>query len=347
MLGDSNGQARLSSTLLFGDTMTVVKSAHSIKFGGEFRNVKDTNYDDFFSREGLTLNNYTGSGAAEAYTYGGDPTSNDLPTFEDLAWGPMGAISFSSQNQFFTHAGARQANDLTRFVQREWAIFAQDTWKVTPRFTAILGVRYEFNGVPFERDGNFANFLGNGTTATPADGFEFTDVGPGTGHQLYSDSWNLVEPRIGFAWDPKGDGRTAIRGGFGTFHDRIFDNLFGNAKSNPPFQAAANAAPFPVPYSPAAAALVSNTPPPGTQTPSPFIFDNYFLEPVVIDPHLKIPGTQSWNLGVQHQISDHLTAEINYVGSHTVHALREIDGAPPQPALVQQYLAAGVDPNAL
>lgn len=119
-------------------------------------------------------------------------------------------------------------------MQREWTLFAQDSWKITPRFTAILGLRYEFNGVPFERDGNFANFFGNGSTATPAGGFAFTDVGPGTGHQLYSDSWNLVEPRIGFAWDPKGDGRTAIRGGFGTFHERIFDNLFGNAKSNHP-----------------------------------------------------------------------------------------------------------------
>ena len=57
MLGDSNGQARLSSTLLFGDTLTAVKGAHSIKFGGEFRNVKDTNYDDFFSRDALGLNN--------------------------------------------------------------------------------------------------------------------------------------------------------------------------------------------------------------------------------------------------------------------------------------------------
>jgi hypothetical protein len=93
--------------------------------------------------------------------------------------------------------------------------------------------------------------------------------------------------------------------------------------------------------------LASNTPPPGTLTPSAFIFDNDFLEPVVIDPKLKIPGTQSWNLGVQHQIGDHLTAEVNYVGSHTVHALREIDGAPPQPALIQQYLAAGVLPSAL
>ena len=55
----------------------------------------------------------------------------------------------------------------------------------------------------------------------------------------------------------------------------------------------------------------------------------------MIDGKLKIPGTQSWNLGVQHQISDHLTAEVNYVGSHLHAWLREIDGAPPQPALMQ------------
>jgi hypothetical protein len=68
---------------------------------------------------------------------------------------------------------------------------------------------------------------------------------------------------------------------------------------------------------------------------------------LVIDPHLKIPGTQSWNLGVQHQINDHLTAELNYVGSHTVHGLRQIDSAPPQPALVQQLISQGVPSSAL
>jgi hypothetical protein len=51
-----------------------------------------------------------------------------------MVWGATGAIANSLQNQFFTRTSARQANDLTRFVQREWAIFAQDTWKVSPRF---------------------------------------------------------------------------------------------------------------------------------------------------------------------------------------------------------------------
>jgi hypothetical protein len=342
-LGDSNGQARLSSTLLLADTFTVIKGAHSVKFGGEFRSVKDSNFDNFFARNLLSLNNYSTNGV-QAYNFA-NQNSPSLLNFEDLIWGAQGVIANSGENQFFTRQGVRRANDLTRFVQHEWAVFVQDTWKVTPNFTANLGFRYAFNGVPYENEGNFSNFYGDGSAPLPASGFfTFTPVGPGTGKQLYADSWKLLEPRIGFAYDPKGDGKTAIRAGFGIFHDRIFDNLFGNAKSNPPFQAQLNAFPYDgTPTTP----VVANAPLPGNLTPSANITNDAFNEPVVIDPHLKMPTNQTWNLGIQHQFGDHLAAEINYVGSHGTHLLREVDGAPPQPALVQQYLNQGIDPSAL
>ena len=67
--------------------------------------------------------------------------------------------------------------------------------------------------------------------------------------------------------------------------------------------------------------------------------DGSLITPVVIDPNMKIPGSLTWNLGVQRQIGAHLTGEVNYVGSHSTHVLREVDGAPAQPALVQQLLA--------
>jgi hypothetical protein len=340
-LGDSNGQARLSSTLLFGDTFTVTKGRHTIKFGGEFRNVKDTSYDNFFSRASLALDNYFNFNTP-AYTFNGSP--NDIETFEDYIWGAQGSVANLSEYQFFTADGTRRSTDLTRFVQREWATFAQDTLKVTPRFTLIAGLRYAFNGVPFERDANFSNFYGDASAVTPPGGFVFTQVGPGTGHQLFKNNWNMWEPRVGFAYDVNGDGKTAIRGGFGIFHDRIFDNLFGNAKSNPPFQASLNAL-----YPPGAPGsfTVSNVQLPGNLTPSASITDGDFLEPVVIDPNLKMPTSYSWNIGVQRQINARLTGELNYVGSHSLHALREIDGAPPQPNLVQAEIAAGIDPSAL
>lgn len=335
-LGESNGQARLSSTLMFADTYSVIKGSHTMKFGGEYRSVKDSNYDNFYSRDLLSLNVFS-TYDAPAYAWNGSPDSASLNGFEDAVWGAQGAIANESEYQFFTAEGVRRGNDLTRFRQHEWAVFGQDTWKISPNFTAILGLRYEFNGVPYENDGNFSNFYGDASAPLPSVGyFTFTTVGPGTHRQLYADNWGLIEPRLGFAYDPVGNGKTVIRGGYGIFHDRVFDNLFGNAKSNPPFQASLNS----YPYSSTDTPVVASQPFPGTLTPSANITNGDYNEPVVIDPHLKMPGNQAWNIGVQHQFGNALGLEVNYVGSHSTHVLREIDGAPPQPALVASVISA-------
>jgi Carboxypeptidase regulatory-like domain len=343
-LGDSNAQARLSSTLFLADTYSIVKGSHSIKFGGEYRDVKDSSFDNFSSRDLLALNDYSTYGAP-SYAFNGDPNSPSLLSFEDLVWGAQGAVANSSENQFFTRNGTRRGSDLTRFRQHEWAAFAQDTWKASSKFTAIFGIRYAFNGVPYEKDGNFSNFYGDASAPVPAVGyFEFTSVGPGTGHQLYQDSWKLIEPRVGFAYDVNGDGKTAIRGGFGIFHDRIFDNIFGNSRSNPPYEANFNDFPF---DGTATTPTVTTYAAPGNLTPSAQITNGTYLEPVVIDPKLKMPTSESFNIGIQRQLSSKLTMELNYVGSHSTHGLREIDGAPPQPKLIQADIAAGVNPASL
>jgi hypothetical protein len=340
-LGDSNAQARLSSTMTFGDTFSLVKGAHTFKFGGEYRDVKDASFDNFSSRDDLSLNTYSTYGAS-SYNIA-NPNSPNVLAFEDLVWGAQGSVANSFENQFFTKNGTRRANDLTRFRQHEWDAFAQDTWKMNSRLTAVMGLRYAFNGVPYEADANFSNFYGDASAPLPDAGFfTFTTIGPGTGRQLYADSWKLIEPRIGFAYDLRGDGKTAIRGGYGIFHDRLFDNLFGNARSNPPFEASLNDFPFD-----GVSPTVSTYASPDNLVPSANITNGDYNEPVVIDPHLKMPTNQTYNLGFQHQLSPSATIEINYVGSHGTHGLREIDGAPPQPALIQAELAAGVLPSAL
>ncbi len=347
-LGDSNGQARLSSTILFADTLSKTRGRHSIKVGGEFRSVKDNSFDNFSSRNLLSLNVYDNTNA-NAYAFADpDPNSVGLPTFENLVWGAQGAVGQSQENQFFTRNGIRRASDLTRFRQHEWAVFGQDTWKVTPRLTAILGLRYGFNGVPYEKDGNFSNFFGNSSAVLPEGGaFTFTPVGPGTGRQLYKDSYGLIEPRVGFSYDVNGDGKTAVRGGFGIFHDRIFDNLFGNSRSNPPSQATFNAFPFSL-TAPLTSPTATTAAFPDALVPSASVRNlDFFASAVVIDSNLKMPTSQSYNIGIQRQISPRATFEINYVGNHSTHVLREIDGNPPQPSLVAARLAAGVSAAAL
>ncbi len=337
-LGGSNGQARLSSTITMADTFSVNKGAHSMKFGGEFHSVKDNGFDNFYSREQVSLNDYSTYGA-DAYTFAGNAKSPSYNSFQDLVFGRQGVVANTTEYQFFTGKLTRRGNDVTRFRQHEWAAFAQDTWKVNPRLTFIYGGRYAFNGVPYEKDANFSNFYGNAAAPLAANQvFTFTSVGPGTGRQLYADSWKLFEPRVGFSYDVGGKGTTAIRGGFGIFHDRIFDNLFGNAKSNPPYQAQTNDYPFDGTIKTPTA---STTTSPGTLTPSASIGNGALNEPFVIDPQLKMPTNQTYNLGIQHQFGK-ATLEVNYVGSHGTNILRDVDGAPPQPALVERLLASGV-----
>lgn len=345
-LGESNAQVRLSSTLFFSDTYSVVKGAHSFKFGGEFRSAKDNGFGNAGSRDLLALDvwgtiSHENGSNADAYAFV-NQNSASYPTFENLIWGAQGAVAGDSESQFFTGDGTRRASNLAHLRQHEWALFAQDTWRATPRLSLIGGIRYAFNGVPYEKDGLLSNFYGDASAPVPQNGFIFTPVGPGTGRQFYADSWKLIEPRLGFSYDVHGDGKTAIRGGYGIFHDRIFDNIFGNARSNPPFQTTSNEHPFD-PDNPTAGPTVSREAFPGTFTPSAAIFDGaQNMSVVVIDPNLKIPTNQSYNLGIQHQLSGRFSIELNYVGGHTTHAIRQLDGAPPQPALVQALLASGV-----
>ena len=340
-LGDSNGQARLSSTLYLADTLNWALGAHEFKFGGDFRSVKDNSYDNFYSRDTLSLNNYNTYGN-ESYALA-NPDSTSLLNFEDMIWGATGAVANASEYQFFYANGQRRPSDYTRFRQHEFSLFAQDSWKATPHLTLIAGLRYAFNGVPYEKDANFSNFYGDASATIPTVGyFSFTRVGPGTGHQLFKDSWLMFEPRVGFSYAM--DEKTAIRGGFGIFHDRVFDNIFGNAKSNPPYQASYNDYPFTGDSSTPTVSTYAN---PGTLTPSSNIYNDDYNEPVVIDNNLKMPTTYQWSLGVQRQLTHNLMAEINYVGNHGIHGLREVDGAPPQPALVQKLIAAGVPASSL
>ena len=338
-----NSQARLSSTLFLADTLNITRGSHTIKLGGEFRSVKDNSDSNFYQRNQLDLHGFS-YGGLESYAFANTNSPSYL-TFEDLVWGPTGAVALSEEFQFFNKAGVRRSTDYNRVRQHEFALFAQDSWRASSRLTLTAGLRYAFNGIPYEADGALSNIYQNTSAAQPSVGyFQFVLVGPGNSRQLYNSSNLMFEPRIGFAYDATGDGKTALRGGFGIFHDRIFDNLFGNARANPPLQA--TWVDFPIMPDPSTP-TVTTYPNPGSLKPSANVSNGSYITPVVIDENLKMPTNLTWNLGVQRQIRNGLMGEINYVGGHGTHGLRMVDGAPPQPSLVQSKIAAGVLPSAL
>ncbi|MBI3476178.1 MAG: TonB-dependent receptor [Acidobacteria bacterium] len=331
----SDGQARKTGTISFGNTLTWVKGAHTLKFGGDFRNVKESGDNNFNSRRqpDTRIGTATGGGFDSAGIGVSDPALNDAIAAY------YGFVVSDLQAQFFDKSGVRKGSDNKDFRQREGSVFVQDSWKVRPNITFNFGVRYQFNGVPYEVHNNLSNLLTDPRTFPVV----FSTVGPGTGHQLFNDDYSNVEPRIGFSWDPFRDGKTAIRASFGIFHDRIFGNLFGNARGNPPFEQD---------YSTFVLDTIGNAFDTGgfplatpDQIPSASVPDGALLAPVIFDTHFRNPVTNSYFFGIQRNLPAGLVLDVSYVGNNSHHVFRVFDANPPDPVRVAALVAFCSDPN--
>jgi len=352
-LGDSNGQDRRTGTYSYGDNLTKVKGSHTLKFGGEFRDVYSNNNDNFGSRGAFSFNTNGDFGVQILQNLG---TGVDNRNLEDSASGLLGLVAVQAQTQYFDLAGNRHPTDELNFRQRELGLFAQDVWKIKSNLSITYGMRWEWYGVPFETNGNISNFFGDPSAAAPAAGLEFTPVGPGTGHSLYPGYYNNFEPRVGFAWDPFKTGKTSVRGGFGIFSDRVYGNLIGDVRGNPPFQPASNN--FPLFNPPGSPLQLADQTIPVQVAASPFVQDGTGSFPDIFSTGhncgtgqtcsgIKPPVISTWNIGIQREITSNLTFEANYVGNHGTRILRVVDGAPPQPGLVSQLEAFCVPGNPL
>lgn len=340
-LVDADGQARLTGTWSAADNLSWVKGSHTMKMGGDFRMIFQNGSDNFLSRDQLTFSGFTNFAQPFIDI---DPSTPCNPntgagcdgpsTLQDMASMLFGIADTELQAQFFDKSGSRRATDFRKFRQHEYGFYFQDSWKARQNLTLNLGARYQFNGVPYEVNGNLSNLYVPANGSAP---FTFQLAGPGSGRLLYNNDLSNFEPRAGLAWDPFKRGRTSIRGAYGIFHDRVFGNLFGNAKGNPPFQATLSKVRFDVP---------ENLPLSGDLVSSAVVNNGDSIAPTLFDPKLRMPYTQNWNFGIQHTLHG-LTMEVDYVGTRGVHLLRVLDGNPPDPQRVQQLIAMGVAPSEL
>jgi hypothetical protein len=339
-LGGSDSQNRKTGTVSYTDNITWVHGNHTLKFGFDFRNVRESGFDNFTSRRQLTL--------SPLLTFGIDPRLINAPandpstTLVDAANALYGFVAEDNQSQFFNKAGVRQATDNKVFRQHEYDWFGQDTWKVRRNVTLNLGLRYQLNSVPYEESANFSNLLQDPGSFAPGAPVVFTVVGPGTGHSIYNPDYKDIEPRFGLTWDPWSDGKTAVRAGFGIFHDRVFGNEFGNARANPPFQAQYTQFPFDTIHDALGLGTVPAQIP--TQIPSASIPDGSAVAEVVFNTHFPNTASNNWNLDIQRQLGGNNVVDIAYVGAMGIHVLGQRDGNPPDPALVQQLVTYCSDP---
>jgi hypothetical protein len=215
-------------------------------------------------------------------------------------------------------------------TQNYLAAYLQDTWKATRKLTVNFGLRWapfmpmhftEGDVYTFNLD-NFYKGIQSKVIPSAPPGFTYPGDPGFHGKSGMESRWKNLEPRVGIAWDPAGDGKTAIRLGGGIALDFIRMDLHENTSSVAPFRLTVTPAvvsldnPFPAgspfPYNYDAA---------NPSFPSEPSFQGFFPIP----PDLKTTEQYSWNLGIQRQVSPSLFLSAAYVGSHLIHTWSAID----------------------
>jgi hypothetical protein len=207
---------------------------------------------------------------------------------------------------------------------RDWSLgtYAQDEWRVTRRLTVNYGLRYEIVN-PFTEIANRLNAFVPGVQSkvfpNAPEGLLFPgDPGIGAG---IAHGDNAFMPRVGLAWDPTGDGKWAIRSGYGIFYDQ-FSNGPGTAS-----QVAVSSLPWAQFNQYSGAGLNFSNPYAGHTYPAP----NTFVQPSTVfgmDPTAHAPYVHEWNFSLERSLFNHYLLEVRYAGSKGTHLPRNIEANP-------------------
>jgi len=236
---------------------------------------------------------------------------------EDTASRQLGQASFTSLTTFLQGTVSSfqvvpSANELGwRSLFGAW--YFSDTMKILPNLTLEAGIRHEFTTGWNEESGRAANYI------TDSNGVLVTNPIVGGSAFTQNNAKLLLSPRVGLAWDPFRNGRTAIRAGFGTYYTLI-DALSFLLNSLPPYNGSLT---FSGPLS-SFTPIQSNVIPPPTCGPGvPTPCTTY--APQGVQANAKTPTVEEWTFSIQHQLSNNMALRVAYVGSHGYHSLLSID----------------------
>jgi hypothetical protein len=263
-----------------GDTASYLFGKHNLKFGVDIVH----NYD-------LQNNLYQGNGA---YTY----SSSIVNYFSDLlskgrtcnnTGSGVGSTSggFYSCYNGYTQGFGPAIFDLSTV---DMGYFVQDDWKVTPTLTVNIGARYDYEKLPPPY---------SSLTTIPLTANHPSDK-------------NNIAPRIGFAWDPFGTGKSVVRGGFGFYYGRVFNSYLLNTY----YQTGASNSQVNYSYTPTTASngsiiaptlpqIASVPPPPAAVGPNIYYFDKNFQNPYA----------EQFDLAVQQDIGRGTVVSVSYIGA--------------------------------
>ncbi|HYK20071.1 MAG TPA: carboxypeptidase regulatory-like domain-containing protein [Pyrinomonadaceae bacterium] len=307
----------------YQDAISFVRGVHSFKSGVEYRRIRNGS-----AFEAIKNGFFLPHGVEELLTDAFFGDEADLVSFGEPV---LGGFTFAQAS--INPQTGKLPEYYRGYRANEWAAYFQDDWKVRRNLTLNLGLRWEYFGPPHNfRPGIDSNFyFGSGDTPVPnatANPFFPTtsplaaEVARGSfqqrDHEIWKKDFNNFAPRVGFAWDVRGDQKLVIRGGGAISYDRIWNNLFENIRFNAPFFSFATVGAFGggagVPAGPLSTPGLFNVPFTEANTE---LFNNPLFNPVPsprhMDQNLVTPYVQQFNLGVQYEFAKDFLFETNYI----------------------------------
>jgi Carboxypeptidase regulatory-like domain len=323
---------------VYKDDLSVTKGKNNFKGGAEYRRTRNgSSFDSYKNGYNIDadtedlLTDATFTNNFENYFLGGPVFGSIIETFASLN---------PQTGQLPLYYRGYRANEV--------ALYIQDDWRVKPRLTLNMGLRWEYFGPPHNyQPGLDANFYTGAPIEqpnpcpaspactgapnpfyAPATSTYYGAFATGSVQQRDSNIWNKdlhnFGPRLGFAYDVLGNAKVVLRGGFGINYDRLYNNVFENMRFNPPFFAVGELGSFGngTPVTNAIAAPLVTYPFTGTSS-----FLNYPLTPSIraVDQNLEAAYYEQAHLGVQYQLGKDFVWETNYVGTFG-HRLIDIEG---------------------
>ena len=197
----------------------------------------------------------------------------------------------------------------------DWAVYAQDQFKVTPKFTVNYGARYEYYGVQHNNNANLdSNFYYGAGASVPAEvrsGSVLTTPNSPI-KELWKPSYGTVSPRVGFALDVFGNGKTSLRGGYGISYERNFGNVTFNVIQNPPNYAVI-----------VLTSTTANTYQVTNSNSGPLVGTGSVALPPTslrhVDQNIRTAQTQFHSLSIDQQLGRGTSVSLSYNGSRGLH----------------------------
>jgi hypothetical protein len=308
---------------LYEDILTKDVGRHSFKVG--FRYLRTRNGSSFDQDINGALYPWDIESLVTDETFD-DQADRAIPP--SIGGGPYGSIAEAKAAVDSTTNAA--PNPYRGYRANEYAAYVQDDWRATDRLTFNIGLRWDYFGPPHNFQAGYDSnvffgafaaptpngnpFLPNSTFIGAMQGATFQVVPNGGQSSLWNKDANNIGPRLGFAYDPTGSGKTAIRGGFGIGYDRMYNNIFENIRFNAP-RYSDNTIGY----------LIGSVTAGALEQPAlvnvPFTANNLFAAygglpvPRHVDQRLVTAYYEQANLGVEHEIAKGYVAEVNYIGT--------------------------------